>query len=213
MDNLTNITYFTFDFSDILNNENDQINQLFDSNQTDLIKPVKKKFLQELNENKYTVKNTDKLSCCLCMEEFEENEKVYKLPCDDNSHYFHINSKSNNSECSGIEKWFLENNTCPMCRTEFPCDEVKKPEIIQYPIDDIINYYNETNNVNHFINNLGRSYFHNGLPYQILNQTVNQIPSPNTILNHNFITNVVDRIFEDEEERQIQEAIELSLRD
>tara|TARA_B100000287_G_C20349557_1_gene669210 strand:+ start:23 stop:481 length:459 start_codon:yes stop_codon:yes gene_type:complete len=152
------------------------------------------------------------------MEEFKEGEEVYKLPCNDNSHYFHIDKKSNNCECSGIEEWFSENNTCPICRTEFPYDEIKKelpPEIIQYPIDDVINYYNQTNNVERFINNLGQSYFHNVNPpaFQMYTYIPPFTPPSIPLISNNLMTNIVNRVFEDEEERQLQEAIELSLRD
>ena len=44
--------------------------------------------------------------CIICMDEFNEGEKVTLLPCD---HIFHM-------EC--IEKWLLKEKTCPFCKSE-----------------------------------------------------------------------------------------------
>ena len=216
MNNSTISHNFTFNFSDLINqlNENAQINESFNSDENSMIKPVKKSFIKELNENRYTITANDQLSCCLCMEGFKEGEQVYKLPCkpcNGNSHYFHINKDTNIHECNGIEEWFLENSTCPICRTEFPYDEIKKekpPEIIQYPIEDIINHYdNRETNMNIFINNFERNYFQNRTNIE------NEISPPIALLSNHIVGNIMNQVFEEEEERQIQEAIELSLRD
>ena len=44
-------------------------------------------------------------------------EKVIKLPCKD-PHYFHF--ESSEDECGGILPWLKDNNSCPICREEFP---------------------------------------------------------------------------------------------
>ena len=67
---------------------------------------------QELVEQKTT--------CALCLEELELEEGVIELPCQD-KHYFHIKKEG----CDGIYPWLKENNTCPLCRHEFPSTEVE----------------------------------------------------------------------------------------
>ena len=67
---------------------------------------------EELVENKIT--------CGICLEELSLGESVIELPCKD-KHYFHIKKE----ECPGIYPWLKENNTCPLCRHEFPSEEVK----------------------------------------------------------------------------------------
>jgi hypothetical protein len=47
-------------------------------------------------------------NCAICQEDWENNEVVRKLPCE---HVFHI-------MC--IDKWFSENNVCPVCRYSMP---------------------------------------------------------------------------------------------
>jgi hypothetical protein len=61
-----------------------------------------------------------KITCGVCLEELELGEDVIELPCKD-KHYFHIKREN----CDGIYPWLKENNTCPMCRCEFPSMEVK----------------------------------------------------------------------------------------
>ena len=61
-----------------------------------------------------------KTTCALCLEELELEEGVIELPCQD-KHYFHIKKEG----CDGIYPWLKENNTCPLCRHEFPSTEVE----------------------------------------------------------------------------------------
>ena len=45
--------------------------------------------------------------CCICMKDFEEEDEVTTLPCND-THYFH-------TEC--IAGWIGQGkNNCPLCR-------------------------------------------------------------------------------------------------
>ncbi|KAK9055708.1 hypothetical protein SSX86_026793 [Deinandra increscens subsp. villosa] len=44
-------------------------------------------------------------SCCICLDGYEENEKMGILDC---GHRYHV-------EC--IKRWLLSNNVCPMCRS------------------------------------------------------------------------------------------------
>jgi len=60
------------------------------------------------------------LTCGICLEQLELGEDVIELPCQD-KHYFHIKKEN----CEGIYPWLKTNNTCPMCRYEFPYKEKK----------------------------------------------------------------------------------------
>jgi len=87
--------------------------------------------LETLTVNEEDVKN--KLSCAICQEEFKVDEEVLELPCEPHKHYYH----SNHSECEGILPWLQKNNTCPICRFEFPKEEVEEEdeEESEPPID------------------------------------------------------------------------------
>ena len=50
--------------------------------------------------------NNESKQCIICMEEFEEKEKVKLLPC---AHIFHNNC---------IKQWLLKEKTCPFCKSE-----------------------------------------------------------------------------------------------
>ena len=75
---------------------------------------------EELVENKIT--------CGICLEQLSLGERVIELPCKD-KHYFHIKKE----ECPGIYPWLKRNNTCPLCRHEFPSEEVKIEEGTEPP--------------------------------------------------------------------------------
>ena len=51
-------------------------------------------------------KNREFYQCIICMEEFQEKEKVKVLPC---AHIFHINC---------IKQWLLKQKSCPFCKSE-----------------------------------------------------------------------------------------------
>ena len=90
-----------------------------------------KDFINSLSVQKVTQSMVEEsMSCALCMEEFKLNEDIIELPCKD-KHYFHIKKET----CEGIYPWLKENNSCPLCRFEFPFTEKKintnpQPEII-----------------------------------------------------------------------------------
>ena len=69
-----------------------------------------------------------KITCGICLEELSLGEVVIELPCPD-KHYFHIKKE----ECPGIYPWLKENNTCPLCRHEFPSEEAKIEEDTEPP--------------------------------------------------------------------------------
>ena len=63
------------------------------------------------------VENTkENVTCSLCLEEIQLNQKCIELPCKDYSHIFCADNKN----CPGILTWFKKSNSCPVCRTEFP---------------------------------------------------------------------------------------------
>ena len=93
----------------------------------DVTKPLQNEFKKNLETYKITEEDvTNGLSCAICLDTFKENNMVIKLPCEGMPHFFH--SGENNKECEGILPWFEKNNTCPVCRTEFPYEPEPEPE-------------------------------------------------------------------------------------
>jgi hypothetical protein len=114
--------------------QNEDILQTTFDEQKVVNKPTCNKFIENLKElyvNKVDVDNG--LSCSICQDEFELNDKVLELPCEPHCHYFHIK----NNRCDGVLPWLSVNNTCPMCRSEFPKSEVdeKITDIDTHDID------------------------------------------------------------------------------
>ncbi|KAL1207871.1 E3 ubiquitin-protein ligase RDUF2 [Cardamine amara subsp. amara] len=50
-------------------------------------------------------------NCTICLDEFDNGERVVTLPCD---HYFH-------DECAVT--WLETSHLCPLCRFELPCED------------------------------------------------------------------------------------------
>ena len=97
------------------------INETFNDNTNENVeKPLNNEFKNNLEE--ITISNDDlkkDLCCSICLDNFKLNDKIIKLPCKNNPHYFH---KGDNENCDGIFPWFEKNNTCPVCRYEFPIE-------------------------------------------------------------------------------------------
>jgi peptide methionine sulfoxide reductase MsrA len=95
---------FNFSHDNNNNNNNNEIeNNLYENIITTLTDDEFKK-LEQIN---YNISNIDKNNCNICLELFNNHEKIIKLKC---THYYHI-------KC--IEKWLKKhNNKCPMCRIE-----------------------------------------------------------------------------------------------
>jgi len=86
-----------------------------------VIKHTSASFIESLQKITITEDNTE-LSCAICQDSFKLGENVIKLPCSDNqTHYYHYDTDA--EICEGILPWLKNNNTCPVCRTEFPFDE------------------------------------------------------------------------------------------
>ena len=99
-----------------IQNENDILQTTFDEQNVKNI-PTCNKFVDGLEEMYITEEDVENgLSCSICQESFKLNDKVIELPCEPQKHYFHIKNKN----CDGVLPWLSQNNTCPMCRFEFP---------------------------------------------------------------------------------------------
>ncbi len=98
-------------------------------------KPCCNKFIEELEEMEITQEDVDnKLSCSICLDEFKLGERVHELPCEPSKHYFHIK----NQNCEGVIPWLSHNNTCPMCRYEFPTPPIPPGEEIVESQEEIV---------------------------------------------------------------------------
>ena len=149
--------------------------------QEDNYKPATKEFIDSLEEVEI---DRDDITCSICLEEFQKGEKCIRLPCQE-PHYFH----ANNEHCLGIKKWLEKSNTCPMCRTEFPCVEsshVEQPR-------QVINIEEIDQRLETVLNG-------------ILQRETTQLPRHIHIFSP---TGLIQR----EEERQLQAAIQASLED
>lgn len=150
--------------------------------------------------------------CSICLDEFKLGDKYIKLPCqtekEDEKHIFH----SGNDTCSGIKPWLERNNTCPMCRTEFPKDEnpINPPiETIMITVPPINNTIINMNIFSDVFNDMNED----------INEDINEdtdegnIPDPNDLENRisDIITNYINEIEVSNEQRDIQIAIEQSL--
>ena len=94
---------------------------------------AEKDFINSLSVQKVTPGMVEKkVTCGICLDELQLDEDIIELPCKD-KHYFHIKKE----ECPGIYPWLKENNTCPLCRHEFPSEEkeVEQEEISHEPIE------------------------------------------------------------------------------
>ena len=148
-------------------------------------------FLNNLKEFKVDEEFLEKrLQCSICLEDFKLNDECIVLDCNENKHIFH----KGNENCSGIKTWLERNNTCPMCRTEFPKDNTDPPDLenIFYINTDI----DEDNDEETQVNN-------------------EPIINPNNLDNRitDIITNYINDMNEIEEQRSIQMAIQASLND
>lgn len=189
-------------------NENDILQTTFDEQTVKTI-PTCNKFVDGLEEMYITVEDVENgLSCSICQDSFELNDKVIELPCKPQKHYFHIK----NDNCDGVLPWLTQNNTCPMCRFEFPKsteqnmeqnteqndetnDDIRE-EILNAPplirFEEILSYAIERRNLNNNIN-------------------ASNINSSNIASNIIFPNIVIDNIRDGFSDRETDEAIRRSL--
>ena len=191
-----------------MNNENIYFNiinhNIFNNNDENNNNGVSEEFKNNLAENivdEEFIKN-DK-QCSICLEDFKLNDKYIKLPCSWEPHFFH----SGDENCSGIKPWLERNNTCPMCRTEFPKDEQNTSAL-----DNILNNHNIIFETITF--HIQSPIINNIEEENRENPNIENI-NPNNLINRmdNIIRDYVNEIQETNEQRELQMAIEASLND
>ena len=146
------------------------------------------------------------VQCSICLDDFKEGDKCIRLPCKGEPHVFHSGSDS----CSGVRPWLERNNTCPMCRHEFPIENqpLIPPSLV--PTSNITLTPGQ-------IASLAYSNIDNVVPDMndnniIGEQTAETIPNPNSL--ENTITNLIQEYINGTtEDNDLQRAIELSLND
>ncbi|KAJ6236552.1 hypothetical protein M0813_27941 [Anaeramoeba flamelloides] len=90
------------------------IDQLMDDDNKYGPPPMSVNFLKKLKPQTIPEKLVKKKECCtVCLENYGPNEKVVYIPC---NHYFH-------HECAIM--WFEYHCSCPICRREYPTDDVE----------------------------------------------------------------------------------------
>ena len=152
--------------------------------------------LKEFNvDEEFLEKN---IQCSICLDDFKLNDECIILDCNEDKHIFH----KGNENCSGIKTWLERNNTCPMCRTEFPKEEDNgdNEEDNEVDMPDLENIFdiNVPDNDDENKNNININ-----IP----------IVNPNDLDNRitDIITNYINEIEENNEQRDIQLAIQASL--
>ena len=114
-------------FLNILTTLDEILNRTFEEEKS-VIKHTNASFIENLE--KIIIEDNSELSCAICQDSFKIGDNVIKLPCKDNqTHYYHYDIDS--EICEGILPWLKNNNTCPVCRTEFPFDEPEEKKLIE----------------------------------------------------------------------------------
>ena len=170
------------------------------------------------------------VQCSICLDEFKEGDKCIRLPCEGEPHIFHSGSDS----CSGIRPWLERNNTCPMCRHEFPTDNQHLiPPVIPPVIPPSLVPTSNITLTPGQIASLVYSNIDNVVPDMNDNNIIGEqnpenIPNPNSL--ENTISDMIEAYIRDmdrlpnglpaglpnglmTEDNDLQRAIELSLND
>lgn len=150
--------------------EEQVINQTF--NQQNKYKKVcSKDFINSLSVQKVTKEMVEKkITCGVCLDELKEGEDILELPCKD-KHYFHIK----NEVCDGIYPWLKENNTCPLCRHEFPSDEKEIDISDVEPIRPVLRPFNLMEIVNQALQDEEERILQQTILDSLNDSTANQI--------------------------------------
>jgi len=165
-------------------------------------KPMCKEYLSKLNIREITGDDeSEKLSCAICQDVFKIGEKALELPCKDSSHFFHIR---NDDECPGIYPWIDEKNTCPVCRCDFPYEEINEPE--PEPESESGTEGPTIRNINDISIGTER------IPGIILQSPI-RIINPGTNIIQNMLGEAMDQAFQEIEDQELNEAIKRSLED
>ena len=152
---------------------------------------------KEIQKVKYNKENFDQHSCCISFEDFEEDQEVYKLPCN------HIFSDS-------IFTWLKEeSNKCPVCRHELSHKEIKNKDYLIDISNNISNRQVPINPFDSFLNNL-RNVYNNPRPLTRQNASDDLSPIFHRISNPFSMRSVIDDF---EYDRQYQNAILASIQE
>jgi len=135
--------------------------------------------IKEIKDEDYT--------CSICMETIKSGEKYISLPCSDTSHHFH----EGNENCDGIKKWLELNNSCPICRTKFPGEDIAEENINNDNDNNDNNYNNDAQEIE--------------MNFSIVHGEING----NDIIN--MVNQTLQNVMEMEEEHMLQMAIQNSL--
>ena len=219
-------------FIELLNRVTDS-NILNDSfiNQSVLNKPCSASFVDKLEKVIITNQDIDNNLCCaICQSSFKLGEKVIKLPCKD-PHFFHY--EADEEECGGILPWLSKNNSCPVCREEFPEQENQDIPVPDENFDQAVDNDSDDNIedvppilnneliMQHIVNRINRSTNRNieimPTPFEItprpieLNYQFVQIQPPGRMLFNimNNLNNNDNELFDPD----LDEAIRRSLED
>ena len=106
----------------IISNPNNILNRSFQEQEFQK-HPTEKNFINSLETIEFN-EDQKEIYCGICLDNFKNGDKAYILPCKDQKHYFHIGE--NKESCGGILPWLEENNTCPVCRENFPEEKVNE---------------------------------------------------------------------------------------
>ena len=127
---------------------NDNVLNRSFNDQGDHSKPCSASFVNKLEKMVITNEDRDNELCCaICQEEFKLGDNVIKLPCKD-PHYFHCETPED--ICGGILPWLKDNNSCPVCREEFPEEEEEEDSgnAIPVPAENFDNPQEDNNEDN-----------------------------------------------------------------
>ena len=207
-----NPTVFTVSLLNLLSefdNIEDTLNESFNENKV-IKKPLSKEYKEKLE--KYVIKKSDigDLKCAICQDDFQEGETVIKLGCE--SHYFHMGEDK--EKCCGIFPWFDENNTCPICRTEFPYDEEEEEEEVLEEVLEEQEVLEEEVLEEQEVLESPRLIRLNPFFQAIIRNQLEEEQEEHESINHNpesLIDLIQNTLSEVIEERQLEEAIQRSL--
>ncbi len=105
----------------MLNQNSNILNRSF-NDQGGCNKPCSASFVDKLEKVIVTNEDVDNGLCCaICQDYFKMGERAIRLPCKD-PHYFHCETPED--ICGGILPWLKDNNSCPICREEFPEEDL-----------------------------------------------------------------------------------------
>lgn len=127
-------------------------------------------FINSLSVQKTTTEMVEhNITCGICLEPLKEGDNIIELPCTD-KHYFH----TKNEGCPGIYPWLKNNDTCPLCRHEFPSieKEIEQTEST-IPENRPLRPINLMNIINSAIEEQEDRMLQEAI-YQSMNPTINQ---------------------------------------